>query len=30
VQLHKQIALVSAGAMDIEVPLRDIEPPGAE
>jgi len=30
VQLHKQIALVSAGAMDVEVPLRDIEPPGSE
>jgi len=26
VQLHKQVALVSACAMDIEVPLRDIEP----
>jgi len=26
-QLHKQTALVSAGAMDIEVPLRDIERP---
>lgn len=26
VQLHKQMALVSAGAMDIEVALRDIEP----
>jgi DNA mismatch repair protein MutS2 len=25
-QLHKQSALVSAGAMDIEVPIRDIEP----
>ncbi len=28
VQLHKQMALVSAGAMDIEVPLRDIAPVG--
>ena len=26
-QLHKQTALVTAGAMDIEVPLRDIERP---
>ncbi|MGB2984429.1 MAG: endonuclease MutS2 [Phycisphaerae bacterium] len=26
-ELHKQKALVSAGAMDIEVPLRDIDPP---
>jgi len=26
-QLHKQSALVSAGAMDIEVPLRDIDQP---
>lgn len=26
-ELHKQKALVSAGAMDIEVPLRDIAPP---
>jgi hypothetical protein len=26
-QLHKQSALVSAGALDIEVPLRDIARP---
>jgi hypothetical protein len=26
-QLHKQSALVSAGAMDIEVPLKDIGQP---
>ncbi|MHC4695597.1 MAG: endonuclease MutS2 [Planctomycetota bacterium] len=26
-QLHKQRAVVSTGAMDIEVPLRDIQPP---
>ncbi len=30
VQLHKQIALVSSGRMDLEVPLRDIEPPREE
>jgi len=29
-QLHRQIALVCAGAMDIEVSLRDIEPPKAD
>lgn len=29
-QLHKQTALVCSGAMDIEVPLRDIEAPRAE
>jgi DNA mismatch repair protein MutS2 len=29
-QLHKQTALVSAGAMDIEVPLRDIGEPQDE
>jgi len=29
-QLHKQSALVSAGAMDIEVPLREVETPRAE
>ncbi len=29
-ELHKQKALVSAGAMDIEVPLRDIEEPPSE
>lgn len=29
-QLHKQTALVSAGAMDIEVPLRDVIPPQPE
>jgi len=29
-QLHKQMVLVCAGAMDIEVPLRDIEPPRVE
>ena len=29
-QLHRQTALVTAGALDIEVPLRDLEiPPGA-
>jgi len=29
-ELHKQKALVSTGAMDIEVPLRDIDPPPTE
>ncbi|MDO8630031.1 MAG: hypothetical protein Q7R41_06015, partial [Phycisphaerales bacterium] len=29
-QLHKQTALVCSGAMDIEVPLRDIEAPREE
>jgi DNA mismatch repair protein MutS2 len=29
-QLHKQSALVSAGALDIEVPIRDIDEPGEE
>jgi len=29
-QLHKQSALVSAGAMDIEVPLKDITQPPSE
>lgn len=30
VQLHKQLAVVSSGAMDIEVSLSDIEPPREE
>ena len=29
-ELHKQKALVSAGAMDIEVPLRDFNLPPTE
>ena len=29
-ELHKQKALVCTGAMDVEVPLRDIEPPPRE
>lgn len=30
VQLHKQVAVVSSRGMDLEVPLRDIAPPGPE
>lgn len=29
-QLHKQVALVSAGALDIEVPFKDLDTPTAE
>jgi len=29
-QLHKQTALVSAGALDIEVPIRDVAEPTPE